>query len=101
MTVAVAVNNAGNGVFAGTLDHTKDQIEEQFSTNLFGAVYMVQAVLPHMPSGGRIINMSSSASKLGMAGMPIYGATKAGIDSLSYAWAAEVGDIPFFSLRYQ
>jgi NAD(P)-dependent dehydrogenase (short-subunit alcohol dehydrogenase family) len=86
----VAVNNAGNGVYAGTLDHTKEQIEELFSVNVFGAIHMVQAVVPHMTSGGRIINISSSLAKLGSPTMPVYGATKAALDSLSYAWAAEV-----------
>ena len=72
------VNNAGNCVYASTLDHTKEQIEELFGTNLYGAIYMTQVVVPHMRSGGRIINISSSAAKTGMPIMPIYGATKAG-----------------------
>jgi NAD(P)-dependent dehydrogenase (short-subunit alcohol dehydrogenase family) len=92
------VNNAGFGVYASTLDHTKQQIEELFSTNVVGIIYMTQAVLPHMPSGGRIINISSSAAKLGMPMMPIYGATKAAMDTLSYSWAAEVRPI-FFLLH--
>jgi len=36
----VAVNNAGNSVYANTFDHTKEQIEELFSTNLFRAIYI-------------------------------------------------------------
>jgi NAD(P)-dependent dehydrogenase (short-subunit alcohol dehydrogenase family) len=91
----LAVNNAGFAVYASTPDHTKQQIEELFSTNVAGPIYMTQAVLPHMPSGGRIINISSSAAKLGMPMMSVYGATKAAIDSLSYAWAAEVRPIIF------
>jgi NAD(P)-dependent dehydrogenase (short-subunit alcohol dehydrogenase family) len=95
------VNNAGSGVIASTLDHNKEQIEEMFHTNLFGAIFMTQAVVPHMPSGGRIINISSNAAKMGMAELPIYGATKAAIDSLSYAWAAEVLYFPIISFFHQ
>jgi NAD(P)-dependent dehydrogenase (short-subunit alcohol dehydrogenase family) len=84
------VNNAGNGTYASTLEHTKDQIEEVFNTNVFGTIYVTQAVVPHMPSGGRIINITSIAAKMGLTLMPIYGATKAAVDSLTYAWAAEV-----------
>lgn len=88
-------------MMAGTLDHTKEQIQEMFNTNLFGAIFMTQAVVPHMPSGGRIINISSNAAKMGMAQLPIYSATKAAIDSLSYTWAAEVyfPTIFFFSIN--
>jgi NAD(P)-dependent dehydrogenase (short-subunit alcohol dehydrogenase family) len=90
------VNNAGNGIYAGTLDHSKPQIEDLFQTNVFGTIYMTQAVVPHMPSGGRIINITSIASKMGLTIMPIYGATKAAVDSLTYAWAAEVKSQPTF-----
>jgi NAD(P)-dependent dehydrogenase (short-subunit alcohol dehydrogenase family) len=51
---------------------------------------MVRSVVPHMPSGGRIINVSSIASKMGIANMPVYGASKAALDSMTYSWAAEV-----------
>jgi NAD(P)-dependent dehydrogenase (short-subunit alcohol dehydrogenase family) len=84
------VNNAGSGTYAGTLEHTSEQIEDGFKTNVFGPIFMTQAVVPHMPSGGRIINITSIAAKMGMSYMPIYGATKAAVDSLTYAWAAEV-----------
>jgi NAD(P)-dependent dehydrogenase (short-subunit alcohol dehydrogenase family) len=43
-----------------------------------------------MPAGGRIINISSIASKLGLGNMPVYSSTKAALDSLTYAWAQEV-----------
>jgi NAD(P)-dependent dehydrogenase (short-subunit alcohol dehydrogenase family) len=91
------VNNAGNGIYAPTLEHTKEQIEELFSTNVFGAIYLTQAVVPHMPAGGRIINISSIASKMGISLLPIYGATKAALDSLTYAWASEV----YYSFTFQ
>jgi NAD(P)-dependent dehydrogenase (short-subunit alcohol dehydrogenase family) len=43
-----------------------------------------------MPTGGRIINISSIASKMGIPLLPVYGATKAALDSLTYTWASEV-----------
>lgn len=86
----VTVNNAAISQYASTIDHTKEQIEDVFGTNVFGVIYMIQTVIPHMPSGGRIINISSSLAKLGYPMMPVYGASKAALDALSYAWAAEV-----------
>lgn len=63
-----------------------------FGVNVYGTIFLVQAVVPHMPRGGRIINISSVASKLGLDFLPIYGASKAALDSLSYTWAKEVSD---------
>jgi len=89
--IDILVNNAGSGTYGGTLDHTKEQIEEAFNTNVFGTIFVTQAVVPHMPPGGRIINITSIAAKIGLALMPIYGASKAAVDSLTYTWAAEFG----------
>lgn len=44
-----------------------------------------------MPRGGRVINIGSEASRLGMAPIAIYGAAKAAQDALTYSMAMEVG----------
>jgi NAD(P)-dependent dehydrogenase (short-subunit alcohol dehydrogenase family) len=86
------VNNAGAGFIGSTLEATKEGIDLTFGVNVYGTIFLVQAAVPHMPRGGRIINISSVASKLGLDFLPIYGASKAALDSLSYAWAKEVSD---------
>ena len=91
-----AVNNAGNGAATPTLDSTAEEIEDLFRSNVYGPIYVTQAVVPHMPPGGRIINTSSVGSKLGLEAMPLYCATKAALDSLTYVWAAEVRQISLF-----
>jgi len=89
--IDILVNNAGAGCVGPTLETTKEGIDLTFGVNVYGTIFLVQAVVPHMPRGGRIINISSVASKLGMDFLPIYGASKAAVDSLSYAWAKEFG----------
>lgn len=84
------VNNAGVGAGGPTLNASQQEIENVFRVNVFGAIYLTQAVLPYMPRGGRIINISSAASKLGMDTLPIYGASKAALDNLTFSWAKEV-----------
>jgi NAD(P)-dependent dehydrogenase (short-subunit alcohol dehydrogenase family) len=84
------VNNAGTGFPGQTLNQTQEQVEMTFGVNVFGAIYLVQAVIPRMPRGGRIINISSAASKIGMSNLATYGASKAATDSLTFAWAKEV-----------
>lgn len=84
------VNNAGTAYPHTTLDVSKASIESMFSVNVFGAILLTQAVIPHMPPGGRIINISSVASKLGLEVAPVYAASKAALDNISYTWAQEV-----------
>jgi NAD(P)-dependent dehydrogenase (short-subunit alcohol dehydrogenase family) len=84
------VNNAGCNLPGSTLETPIENIHKQFSANVFAAIYLVRAVVPHMPTGGRIINISSVASKLGMETIPFYSAAKAASDSLTYVWATEV-----------
>ncbi|XXH01013.1 hypothetical protein Hte_007364 [Hypoxylon texense] len=81
----------GVGPVGETLEHTPEVINKVFDVNVKGAIYMAQATVPHMPPGGRIINITSTASKLGMHDMPIYGSTKAALDSLTFSWAKEWG----------
>ncbi|OCL08552.1 NAD(P)-binding protein [Glonium stellatum] len=89
--IDILVNNAGAGAATPTLDSTSEDIEGLFRANVYGPIYMTQAVVPHMPPGGRIINISSVASKLGLEAMPLYCSTKAALDSLTYVWAQEFG----------
>ncbi|KAK9260617.1 hypothetical protein V1519DRAFT_448237 [Lipomyces tetrasporus] len=43
-----------------------------------------------MPKGGRIINVSSIAAKLGLVGVTVYSAAKAAQDSLTVSLAGAV-----------
>ncbi|KAH7118545.1 hypothetical protein B0J13DRAFT_589991 [Dactylonectria estremocensis] len=89
--IDILVNNAGAGVFGDTLKHTPEDIAKIFNINVNGPVYTAQAVIPHMPNGGRVINISSTAAKLGLDELPLYGASKAALDSLTFSWAKEWG----------
>ena len=44
---------------------TVAQIEETYNVNVYGFIFMVRAVVPHMPPGGRIVNITSVSSKQG------------------------------------
>ena len=59
--------------------------------NVFGTIYMTQAVagVGKMPSGGRIINIGTIASKA-LVGPPVYATTKAAMDALTTLFAGEV-----------
>jgi 3-oxoacyl-[acyl-carrier protein] reductase len=85
------INNAG--IWKGTpLGATESEvIDEIINTNLKGPYWVTQCVLPLLSEGARIINISSVAGRTGVAGgRSLYGATKAGIDSLTKSWALEL-----------
>ena len=52
-----------------------------------------------MPRGGRIINIGTVVSKMGMAVAAVYAAAKAAQDSLTASWASEVITSRPFSVR--
>ncbi|SCO45427.1 related to 3-oxoacyl-[acyl-carrier-protein] reductase [Fusarium fujikuroi] len=59
--------------------------------NIKGTIFIAQAVIPLIAPEGRIVNISSIASKLGDNYIPVYGASKAALDSLTWSWAKEWG----------
>ena len=80
--------------FGPTLEAKEEDIDKMLDVNIKGTIFMAQAAVPLMPPGGSVINVSSSSSKRGEHLIPIYGATKAAIDSLTYSWASEVRSTP-------
>ncbi|KAH6969293.1 hypothetical protein DER45DRAFT_639475 [Fusarium avenaceum] len=89
--IDILVNNAGVATFGETLAVKAGQLTQAFDVNIKGPIFVAQAVVPLIAPGGRIINISSIASKLGDSVIPVYGASKAALDSLTWSWAKEWG----------
>src|SRR5699024_8697596 len=68
--VDVLVNNAGYGYRAAVEEGEMDEIKQMFETNYYGAVAMINAVLPSMRQrgSGMIINISSIGAQRSSAG---------------------------------
>lgn len=84
------MNNAGLGIVGPALEVEPETVIHQMKLSVVGPLLLVQAVYPHMPKNGRIINVGTVASKLGMPTMPIYAAGKAASDALTFALSQEV-----------
>jgi NAD(P)-dependent dehydrogenase (short-subunit alcohol dehydrogenase family) len=87
----ILVNNAG--VWRPTPMGSTDEavVDEVIDTNLKGLFWLTQAVLPRLRPGARIVNISSTAARVGVAGgRSLYGATKAAVDALTRNWALEL-----------
>lgn len=72
--IDVLINNAGYCLRGAVEECTEEEIYAEFNTNFFGAVRMIQAVLPHMRKAGigAIINYSSIAALDTSAGSAFY-----------------------------
>lgn len=90
--IDVLVNNAGYGIF-GALEEINDaETRAIFDTNVFGAMNVTRAVLPHMRSqkSGRIVMLGSAASLACDPGGALYDTTKAALASLSNVLSLEM-----------
>lgn len=87
----ILVNNAGFGI-AGAVEMTAvSEAKKQFNVNFFGTLNMINASLQYLrETKGRIINLSSVASKLSIPFQSFYSASKSAIDSLSSCLRAEL-----------
>ena len=90
--IDVLVNSAGYG-HEGTIEESSlEEMKRQFDVNVFGAVAMIKAVLPFMRERrrGHIINITSMAGYVGLAGIPYYAGSKFALEGISEVLANEV-----------
>jgi NAD(P)-dependent dehydrogenase (short-subunit alcohol dehydrogenase family) len=90
-TVDVLVNNAGFSWFGPTAELDTTTFDRLFAANVRAPYFLVAALAPKMAArgSGSIINVSSMAGQIGLAGAAAYGATKATLTSMTRSWAAE------------
>jgi 2-hydroxycyclohexanecarboxyl-CoA dehydrogenase len=90
--VDALVNNAGWDQLSPFLDTDEDLWDRIIDINLRGPIRMTKAVLPGMVErqGGRVVNISSDAGRVGSTGEAVYSACKAGIIGFSKTVAREV-----------
>ena len=89
--IDVLVNNAGYGLFGPVEFGEMDRIEHMFDTNVLGYIRMIQEVMPHMREKrhGKIINVASMMSVLGLPNIGYYSATKFAVRGFSQALLGE------------
>jgi NAD(P)-dependent dehydrogenase (short-subunit alcohol dehydrogenase family) len=91
-SIDVLVNNAGYVLLGPVEQLSIEEFKEQFETNLFGVIRIIKAVLPTMrrQRGGRIVNISSSAGRIGLPLNSAYVSSKFALEGLSESITYEV-----------
>jgi NAD(P)-dependent dehydrogenase (short-subunit alcohol dehydrogenase family) len=91
--VDVLVNSAGVFPFGPTEQTSAADFDWVYRVNVKVPYFLVARLAPAMAERGRgaIVNVSTMVAGFGLAGMALYGSSKAAIESLTRAWAAEYG----------
>ncbi len=88
----ILVNNAGIALAATIADITVEQIDSLLAVNVRGPILASQAAIPHLPSGGRIINIGSGgADRIIGDGVTVYYSTKSALQAFNRGLARELG----------
>jgi len=91
--IDILVNNAGINKQSPLGQITTDDFANMFDTNVRALVLMTQATIPHLSrNNARIINIGSTAARVGVPGISLYCASKLAVEALTRSWASELGD---------
>ena len=89
--IDILINNAAMITDKWVQDITPQHFDDVFHLNVRAPLLMVQAILPHLRAPGRIINISSVASRDKYPGVGTYAASKAALEGYTRTWATELG----------
>jgi NAD(P)-dependent dehydrogenase (short-subunit alcohol dehydrogenase family) len=90
--IDILVNNAGTNIRKPFLEITRQDFDDVVHVNLRAVFFLTQAVVNEMMKQkmGKIINIASLASQIGLRNVSAYAASKGGIASLTKSLALEL-----------
>ncbi|HUY30086.1 MAG TPA: SDR family oxidoreductase [Acidimicrobiales bacterium] len=91
--VDILVNSAGMFPFGPTASLDEASFDAAYALNVKAPWFLVGALVPAMADRGEgaVVNVSTMVAQFGVDGMALYGSTKAALELLTKAWAAEFG----------
>lgn len=91
-SIDVLINNAGYGLFGTIEETTEKEARDQIETNVFGLLWVTQAIIPVMRAqgNGHIIQVSSVLGVVSPPVLGLYNASKFAVEAISESLAAEV-----------
>lgn len=90
--IDILINNAGVGITGAVEEIPMEELQNVFATNFYGAIALMQSVLPSMreQKSGLIINITSIAGYMGLPFRGAYSASKGALMLMSEALRMEV-----------
>jgi NAD(P)-dependent dehydrogenase (short-subunit alcohol dehydrogenase family) len=99
--IDLVVNNAsllGPSPLPPVAELAPADLEEILRANVVGPLGLIRLAVPHMPEGGRVVNVTSDAAVEPYEGWGGYGASKAALDQLTRILAAERPDLRVYAV---
>ncbi|MFT7073943.1 MAG: 3-oxoacyl-[acyl-carrier protein] reductase, partial [Patiriisocius sp.] len=89
--VDVLINNAGIAIYKLIKDTTDEDFDRIFDINVKGVFNTMREASTLLEDNGRIINFSSSVTRLMLPTYGTYSATKAAVEQLTRVFSKEIG----------
>jgi 3-oxoacyl-[acyl-carrier protein] reductase len=89
--VDILVNNAGIAIYKFIKDTTDEDFNRIFDINVKGVFNTMREAATRLADNGRIINLSSSVTRLMLPTYATYSATKAAVEQMTKVFAKEMG----------
>ena len=88
----ILVNNAGVAIIGDIETFPLEDFDRQVAINIRAVFAAIQRALPHLDTGGRIINIGSiNADRVPGPGLAVYAMTKAAVAGLTRGLARDLG----------
>ncbi|MQR99984.1 SDR family NAD(P)-dependent oxidoreductase [Gluconobacter aidae] len=91
-TLRYVVQNAGNIIHTRFDTATSEQLDNQYNIHFKGPYLLTVALLPLIADGGRILNITSAATRFYLTDHGPYSAMKAATEVISLYMAKELGE---------
>ena len=92
--IDIIINNAGIYTESVVGKISRDDFFPVYSVNVLGPLMLMNSALPYLPNdrSGRVVNVSSISSTVGLPGQSIYGGTKGALDAMTRTWSRELAE---------
>ncbi len=89
--VDILVNNAGVVLYKLVKDTTEEDFDRIFKVNVRGLFFALKEAATRLAEGGRVINFSSTTTRVMLPTYATYSASKAAVEQLTRVFAREMG----------
>jgi 3-oxoacyl-[acyl-carrier protein] reductase len=89
--VDILVNNAGVVLYKLVKDTTEEDFDRIFKVNVRGLFFALKEAATRLAEGGRVINFSSTTTRVMLPTYATYSASKAAVEQLTRVFAKEMG----------